>query len=879
MLCFSVELWYTVPVMVDTRKKSHTRFALFALCLTVLCAVLWAIPKNGTAAAEETAAVVLKHDTACAYRYFDYPTAVYADENGFAVADGATAYLFGSDGTERPDTLALPGAANKLVLRGHTPIALSGGTLYVGETALGEYADFTVYGNTLYAVRGGTVYGFDLDGFAVDPNEPDDAQTVPSGTQAITYSKTIKKIAADHTGLYATVQNDYNAYTDDVVFFSAAEESKRGAVLLTQSDEILGLATRGSGGVVCLTRGNIVAYLPAGNMLTQAGKLSGVDAVTIAVSGDTVYGITQLKSVFRVNAALSVRTELLASAHTETGFFYANAGIASRKQTVAVADERNNRVQLIDENGTTVLDATLTAPKAVVIGYAGNLFVAHDRGTISVFDSGHKFVRSFSAPGEHTVITDLQTDADNNLYALSSEGQIYKIAAGGETFAAIGNPGNRALTIGRIDNAVYAATDTTVDVIESDGRQKVLFSFENTLSNGVADLCSDYDNAFYLLGKDGIVYKYEKLSMYAVTEQKDLGLIDGTKIILNAVTFTGKVRASFGDLLISDTGAHAVKVVPGEWLHVKTPALDAPADIDDLSPATGDEIIYVMQACDVYAQAAEINEVAHLKDNTKVIIPAFEEGKPFQLILTDDPRGYEADPIIGYVYTSLITKRLPYAAAPSQDCYSYSPSMDIYPYPSLNTAPAHAVQRNEKLALLSFAYTEDKYGYTDNFPTKNTWYRVSYEKDGERHIGYVIADSISMRGENPDDRNVYPRVNAKIISKEKGKNLPATLYEKIDGQFVPITDTAYKPLDVGTEVEVIDSFDSSEKYTLIRYYHEGIGTVQCYVETANLEYDGVNTVVIVAVVIIIVTVILGAVLVTRVVYVKRTRKLSKETKL
>ena len=46
-----------------------------------------------------------------------------------------------------------------------------------------------------------------------------------------------------------------------------------------------------------------------------------------------------------------------------------------------------------------------------------------------------------------------------------------------------------------------------------------------------------------------------------------------------------------------------------------------------------------------------------------------------------------------------------------------------------------------------------------------------------------------------------------------------------------------------------------------------------YVETANLKYDGINKVTIIAIVIVILTVILGIILLLRFLHVKRTRRL------
>jgi hypothetical protein len=62
----------------------------------------------------------------------------------------------------------------------------------------------------------------------------------------------------------------------------------------------------------------------------------------------------------------------------------------------------------------------------------------------------------------------------------------------------------------------------------------------------------------------------------------------------------------------------------------------------------------------------------------------------------------------------------------------------------------------------------------------------------------------------------------------------------------------YPPIDVGTRVEVIGAFDSSKPYTKIHFTTK-YGTVEAYVETANLKYNGVNVLQVVALALIIVT--------------------------
>ncbi len=870
--------------MLSVRNK---RFIGTALLIAVLCAaaLLSAALLTSTRAAAETAthtADVWKPQTDCAYRYFSYPTAIYADGNGFTVADGSAAIAFSSGGKEKsaadlgvsaPVTVLIPYNAAENIY-----IILADGNLYSTDAdAIPNdpdnsltYSDCIVRGNMLYAAADNAIYGVSL---------ADEQEKTPQNLY--THGSAVQKIAADEHGLYFTTANAYNRYQSDIFFLpfsalqNAAENTAR--VYYTAADEILSLEGREKG-VIARTRDKIVAYAVTGTdenngALAQEHSVACRDAVAISAHEDTVYGISQDKSIFKI-VDFSERTEILASAYDELGFYRANAGIASRKQMVAVADERNDRVQIVGEEGIVSLD--VTRPKAVAIDYERRIYVAHDN-RISVY-ADRSVARTLSAPIGIT-LTDLQIDSYNNIFALGNNRQVYRFAADGTSFDTTDMPSDvRAISCSPTNDSLFFVTADNKIMRRHDNAQAQIA----TSTADIQALCVDLNNSVYALTTEGKIVKYHNDSNGKYTAPQEFALIapfvNATKIVMNTVAFGQDVAfadsatLTYGDLLVSDTGAHAVKRVSGELLEVnKGFSLSDAPNADDVPWDTAqgaEEIVWTVAACDVYAQAAEIVPVAKLYGNMRVIVPHYDPAASFQLIITDNLQGIDKPPVVGYIRNVFLKSKLPYAAPPTDSCYSFLSNTAVYRFPSYNSPKiTDTVARNTKFELMRFVYSDNTYGYTDNLTTPAVWYRVRYCENDVTIDGYIPCDSISMRGENPDDRNIYPRTNAKVIK-------TATLYESVNGEMIEVTDAPYAPLSVGTKVEVVGAFDSSEKYTLIKYYHEGLGTVQFYVLTKTLQYHGVNKVVVIAAVLITLTAVLAAILIARFLYVKRTRKLS-----
>lgn len=895
-------------------KKSYASGAiLFSLGFVALCIFsLFCLPAGRSDSLPSAVAApvsthqtygelmhIVRPDTECTYRYFDYPTAVFAENDTVVVADGTTPYAFTSHGTALPLEKEIPQNTTKMTVYGGKYVTLSDGMLYVENPdskayeEIGRAVDYVFAGdNRLYFIDGTTQAIRYLD-----PNvEAAETQTFA------TNGKLPKHITADKTGIYISCASSYDVYCDDVTYYPLTPDGLgSGTVCLTKTEEILGMDGLTAGGIACFTRDTVATFAPISTStrrLKQTHEYACSDVKAISTDGNAVYGLSTAKSVFRIDADFHARTEILASAHDADGFFRSNAGIATRKQHIAIADERNNRVQIFDAKGGVQSIRDLRNPKAVAIDYLGNYYIAHDGNKIDMYNDDLVYVNRTAEFAADVQITDLKIDSDNNLYALDVDGSVYavtdKLTCIAQDAVAIATAQNhKALFIATSERRM---TEFDADASDPQDALSEMFAF----GADIVDFCTDHNTDFYLLTSNGSIVKYSHNNNgnYKAEGTPVVTFVYATRIAMNTVA-ASSLSLTYGDLLVSDTGAHAVWAVSGAEFFVNhgffdpTPGEDEqdaefkdPVEVHPENPSTpSHSLIFRAHECDVYKHDAEIETIAALPEGMRVIVPQYNPSAKFTRIIADnlsDSKGA----IVGYVYTALLTeigfnengytgKQHPVSA------YTIAPNVSIYKYPS-RSLPALLTfeDKTVPLTVCDFVTHDDAngnplYGYVDNFVKSKIWYRVQYTHGGVTYEGYVQNDFISMRGDaQAYDRNVYPRVNAKIISKDKNnKELPAWLYEKDEkGEIVPIEDSFYKPLEVGTGVEVVGAFDSSEKYTKIRYYHDGFGTVEVYVETANLRYDGINKVMIVAIVLIILTVILGIVLIVRFLHGKRNRK-------
>ncbi|MDE5592712.1 MAG: hypothetical protein K2I75_02135, partial [Clostridiales bacterium] len=245
-----------------------------------------------------------------------------------------------------------------------------------------------------------------------------------------------------------------------------------------------------------------------------------------------------------------------------------------------------------------------------------------------------------------------------------------------------------------------------------------------------------------------------------------------------------------------------------------------------------------------------------------IVAPAYnpDETPEFALVLVDDVENHRL--LQGYVYRDALTEPLKYSPPPSNVCtVTGALGTIVYKWPSRNSKAIDGyteTAQNTKFNMLDFVDSfRDRDGYY--------WYRIALDDKGNE--GYVTAFDVSTI--DYQQANILPDYNAEIIA--YNGNVIAKTYSRDDatGKYVLVSGVTLK---AGTKVEVVGTFDSSERYTKIKFLDgKTHKTVTCYVETAHLKYTGLNVVLIVAIIVAAITVILAIIIISRVYYSKKKR--------
>lgn len=794
------------------------------------------------------------------YKYLNAPTSVHADASGVYIADGDTVATMTSDGTFTERGIS----ADKVMRLGECFVALNDGTLsiYYGDGSADHtahmFTDFDIYENTVYAIGG--------DGLSVIPVvdnafDEDNAACVALSS-GVHGEVSAVKIAAGSNGVYLAVRSEVFKNKHDIALVDA--ETGALSVVVMQTDEVSALTVMpATGTVYALTRDRITGYYPASNGNGLSVKYTAHDERMNALYAydGFIYALDTLDAIYKISADLTTFTALAASASIEDGFFDMPYGIAVKNSTLFVADTLNGRVAEYGEK-LAYYDGFYN-PISVTCDSRGAIYVAHDYNKISVIDEDKTFtvdgaIKSIAVNADKTLF--IMTDC--GLFARTPDGNIEKIAD--TAYKAI------ALGVGRDD--LYALTDSAVVKFtaqtDEDGKTEYALSQYCSAQSDAFSIAVDLKGNVYFLSVSQIT-RYDRTSgaqkQYALTQDGkpySLGFSCG-QILLSTI---GNDFIDYGNVIVADTYKHRIFTVDGstDGLDVKLIDGDYNDPIkpgDDTPSAYNDGLIRVaLHDIPVFSLPMETESDYTIAKGRKVIVAMYElpDTREYSLILIDNLRTGEL--IQGYVYKDALSEPLPYVAPPSDIGTVYTDATPVYKWPSINSVPArdfNAVDRGQNFDVLDFVES-----YRDDY--NNLWYRVSL---GENSEGYILASNLSMMDYEP--LFIRPAYNAEIIS-YNGSEFAQT-YALIDGKYTPLSVT----LATGTKVEVIGTFDTSERYTKIKYVDKDLGTLTCYVETVYIEYNGVNIVLIIAIAVIIITVVLAAIIIGRVLYLKKKRLLSK----
>lgn len=834
---------------------------LFSITLLFACAAITGAIAGQTAYAETPGGGL--------YVCFNGVTAVYGDDGGFAVADEDGFYFF-KNGAEK---VAIPELTGSNALFGDVDgrFALCGGKVYAYTVDAPESGAFTpqeIIADESFVVRYAALSDSAIYCASADEIRKYDAAGVrdQSFVSPKLGGKNVTGLAAASGKVYYSVPKNRN-YAD-------VYEADGELFATLKSD---GAIAGGGNALYSIMRDGSAAIVTDGGVETVAGRDFAV-AIYADKNGSLYYATDVGEAIFYDSATGSEKV-LAASESARDGYYAQPSFATARMGKLVVCDTLNDRLAVLGSGDRSIRSVkvvggketisyndgeyrTISRPSSAFIDNNGKVYVAYAARKIAVFNQNLSVFDTYSCPD--TVagkITALTGDNANDVYALVGGG-VYKVtfSGGNAEFRQIASGAGAAVFAAggdriyySIGSAVYSAASDKIDeaiAADSEISGEAVFTASGTIRSLAIDRGG---NVFYTVDNadETEVMRHDEASDELVATIPSTG----AKVAISLAQAGG---AGYGDLIVTDNGNSRVLIYDGGEAHVDLSVGAVP----ELRPFDSENIIRnTAVACSIYGTPNETDALTFVTADVSLVVARYDvPGFPdYSYVYYDDK--ITGKLVRGFAFRSNLAEPLGYSEPPAGSGYVYSGGNTIYDMPSFyGDAPESGdivwqnVPKNTTVTLLPF----------NDYTAGNTrWYRVTAERDGEAVTGYIPVGAVSVRGFVPD--SIRPQYNAVI--KSYNGSLGAKTYSLTDdGKYVEMEKSF---LLNGTKVEVVGAFDTSEKYTQIKYFDERLGTCSCYVETVYIDYNNVSVVQIVAIVIAVVTAILLVILLVRIYMKKR----------
>jgi hypothetical protein len=686
--------------------------------------------------------------------------------------------------------------------------------------------------DTIFALADGQIYSLDFEG---------------SSFASVAYDSSFNPLfmIATNAALYAASENEIRAYSySDFSFVSYPKTGKINGLTALDNEALYSVQNGYRSSVYKIADDALVLdrlpfYLGLNSdgenlyALNRSGTLLSLSSMdtkellneSVFVTAyyptlDGVYYATDRGEVFVQKNGEN--TLLYASDSAEQGFYSSPINATTRFSKAYICDYLNDRVAVINSDDVTYF--SFARPLSTTVNNDGTLLVAHSQKTISTVKKDETTEVFFTA---HAPISALTSDNQNALYAIIG-GKICSVTKLGSTEIA---PASTIFT--SLDgSSVYYAYESTVYDLD----MNAVFS----ASSDIISACVDGNGNFFYLTSSALIKRAND-----GTESEVSGFTGGKHI---SISRANTQLCAYGDLIIVDDETSKVYSIKSSEAGVTLPAVDlvtTPFDSENIIRTT-------LTDCAIYSSPLETETIINLSAGAKVIVTKYDiqSTKGISYCYYEDAISKKL--YKGYIFKSNLSSPLTYYAPPASVGTLFLNSANLYELPSIySNKVLENMSKGTELTLLNFTHYESGDG---------KWYKVT-APSGE--TGYVLASTVSVRGFIPDGQR--PQYNGEIVA-HKGA-VAAQVYQKIDGQFVK---TENEFLLVGTKIEVVEPFDSSEKFTQVIFYDEELGACTAWVETIYVDYNGFSMVQVVAIALIVVTVILLGVLLIRI-YQKRRK--------
>lgn len=889
--------------MSTLKHKQKIFMTLIAIVMTIMSA--FAILYPITAFAD---IVIESNGNDIIYHYFHESSAIAYSDSEVYLADNDTIYKYSPSLNELTQTSFKPtDNINKMVIYGDNAFVIQGDNnefaIYNlnsttpltitfqngnGDSISNAGFEYIAYHNGLvHITKNSTIYKFNGSTFTY--------------MSSSTMTNKIKGIESGNE-LYVAIQNLANSNFTDIYCLA---DNNVTTELKTQISGFKDMIfNKGYNILGVLTENYIYTYNAKEGSYEQVHIATDYGAEYICTDGQNFYTFNDNKSISRLAYDLSTATTIIASSSDAYGFYSSPNDIASRSGTYYVADTQNNRVAINTLNNSHEPECSyisLTDPTAVTTDIDNNFYVAYNRRFINAYSSNKELIKEISFElvdsSYYQTINSIRADNLGNLYILTRENKLYKTSLESDSFELV-YTGNVYAMGSEIHNAkFYFVGDNTLDP-----DYKEVFTINSSgeiTSTGISDITDfvdltvDADNSFYTLNTAGVINRYIYNAGYetytlSANSYTLTNTVEPIKILVSSIStvlMNSNKEVHYRDIFIVDRGLHTIDAISSDWFDVivesedTRPTLDGEFNIENLVGVDTARIIYKVTAISgamLYTNSSDIYPIVIQDDEGGyshltldfghyVIVPEIDEVSGYSLVYADNTKyGNKDEIIIGYIRNSHLSESLEYDT-PSDTSCKITYTTGIYKYPSSQSTVYDnysSLEVNKTLTLMDFTYSYKNdiltYGYTDNMNLR--WYRIKFEHNSGYYIGYINANFVSINDADPNP-DIMPKTDATIVSNTDDPDDGAIVYF-MDSNGGYVRDTNYTTIAVGTRVEVVGVFDSSLPYTLIKFTASN-GTVERYVETSNLVYDGADLVKIIAIILIILTTIFLAVIITR----------------
>ena len=655
-------------------------------------------------------------------------------------------------------------------------------------------------------------------------------------------------------------------------------------------------------------------------------------AIDICSSEKFIFVLTENGGIIRVCNTTFHVTPLISSMGTDDGLFHNPVDIATRgSNEIAIADRANDRIVIYD--GETFRNFTFTNPIAVTAGIE-NFYVAHAGGVCRINSSFNVFPLPMpTAVTPSNRIKDIAVNGRGSVYILTYDGLLFRKPYGHPSFIRVFN---NIRDIVSIDSSPinHINTDDFIYAVIDDGQTSVLKLFNDdtvvnvlesvTLSkplSHVKGIAADPFGGFYIMMIPGPPtiptrhyiqrFNFEKVgegNEYVASYRRYLDITgEFNRIHVSSVAHIREDGSGVleRDILAANTLRHTVQIIRSTEFGVQPP-IDVPPVAPSANPYDENNpddvnrrIIHYITAngTRVHSRPSQAGKIeATLNRYFRVIVPLERVPGGFTKILADNLNGNNL--IVGYVLDRFISDppevySNAIVSLAGKEVTVYRDGASVHHFPSRQSALMSgysSLDAGDKLEVLGFIYSVcdltyvTTHGFLDNFgENARRWLRVKINGfEGFIYEGDVII-GVPPSAQFNDNATI---VTASVLRfSSRGETLENTrvnhhayIFERtsrgmeFDKRFIDENDI-FVPLLEGDRVEVVNRpFDNSTSFTRIRFIRDGL-IFEGYVQTAHINFDGVNLTQIVAGTILGTTGTLGGILGFRYIKLRRRRML------